>query len=221
MDKLYNLGVVCGRFGHIHIGHTNLIEHSLLLCRKTLVLVGSAQESRTLRNPFGIDTRIGLIEQTYPEIVGKDLLIKPLTDTTNEYDITYAWGAHVKKTIESYTGCFADLLINGNDKSRQGWFDPKDLEDTTELIVSRNKIPVSATKTRGMLVIDDRENWEKSTPSQIHNMYNSLRDELLSIPVYKEIYNKVCKENLSIDVFNRVYKDYERLDKEEKIKGLG
>jgi len=56
--KFYELGVVCGRFGHEQIGHVSLFDTCMALCKRTLILVGSAQESGTLRNPFRVETRI-------------------------------------------------------------------------------------------------------------------------------------------------------------------
>lgn len=219
-NKLYNLGVICGRFGHEHIGHTSLIENSLLLCNKTLILVGSAQETATLRNPFSVDTRINLIKQTYPDKTEEELLIKPLNDLTNEYDITYKWGKYIKNEIIKHTGTFADLLITGNDKNRSKWFDPKDLINTSKLVVARDKLSISATKIRAMLVIDDKKNWEHFTPVQIHSMYPNLRDELLNVPIYKKIYDEISKTDLSIENFTKLYTVYENLDKQQKIKGL-
>ena len=42
--KQYKLGMVCGRFSHIHKGHELIINKSIELCEKTLILVGSSQE---------------------------------------------------------------------------------------------------------------------------------------------------------------------------------
>ena len=55
--KKYNLGLICGRFGPIHKGHQSIINTSIERCDKTLIFVGSAQESGTLRNPFSADFR--------------------------------------------------------------------------------------------------------------------------------------------------------------------
>lgn len=67
-NNFFELGVVCGRFGHEHLGHTHLFDICMSLCKSTLILVGSAQESGTLRNPFTVQTRIDIIKKTYPRI---------------------------------------------------------------------------------------------------------------------------------------------------------
>ena len=216
-NKMYKLGLICGRFSHIHNGHLNLIEHSLTLCNKTLIMVGSAQDADTLRNPFSIDLRIELIKQVYADTLD-NLIIKGLNDMTNEYDITHDWGKFVKNHVEKYAGEFCDLIINGDDKSREGWFSPDDLKNTSRLIVSRSKIPVSATRIRTLLALNMKDDWEKYTPKQIHGHYNGLRNKLMNIPIYKTIYDETCKIGLSIENFETIYKQYEKLDQENKIK---
>ena len=65
--KKYNLGLICGRFGPIHKGHQSIINTSIERCDKTLIFVGSAQESGTLRNPFSADFRTDLIRKVFPD----------------------------------------------------------------------------------------------------------------------------------------------------------
>ena len=214
--KMFELGFVCGRFGHEHIGHVHLFDTCISLCKQTLILVGSAQESKTLRNPFSVDTRIKIIKNTYPDLNESTLLVKGLKDLTHEHDITYDWGRYVKSQVEFHKGKFADLMVYGNDESRKNWFDSKDIANTAELIIPRDKIDISATKLRGYLVINDKENWKKYVHSNIYNMYNDLRNELLNVPIYKEIYNKI-KDDLTINNFLNIYKTLEEKDKLEKL----
>lgn len=220
MKKLYNLGVICGRFSHMHIGHENLINHSILLCNKTLILLGSAQEEKTLRNPFSYSTREKAIKEVYPDWEKKGIVIKPLYDMTNEYDITHEWGMYLKNTIEKYCGSFADLLITGDDKSRSECFTQKDLEHTSNLIVARKIDPISATDLRAMLVLNQKNEWQKFTPAQMHKMYDELRDELMNVPVYKEIYNQLPETEKTFENFKKIYKKYEQQDKQNKLKSI-
>lgn len=217
-NNFFELGVICGRFGHIHYGHKYLFDISINLCKTTLILVGSAQEVQTLRNPFSIKTRIDTIKNIYPDLDETKFLIRGINDLTNEYDLTTDWGKYVNEQIKNYTNKKADLLIYGNDESRETWFSPEDIKTTSRLIIPRSNI--SATSLRGYLTIDDKDSWKKATPPEIHNMYNQLRLELLEVPIYKEIYDKISKSTLSLDNFMKLYKSLEKLDKEEKIKNI-
>ena len=112
-------------------------------------------------------------------------------------------------------GKSADLMVYGNDESRSKWFSKNSLANTAELIFPRDVLPISATILRGMLVINDKESWQKMTPKSIHNLYDLLRNELLSVPIYETIYNEM--DSKTIDDFMSVYKIYEQKDKEEKL----
>ena len=218
--KFYDLGLVCGRFAHEHIGHVSLFDNSMALCKRTLILVGSAQESGTLRNPFRLETRIDVIRETYPGESEDTLMIRGINDLTNEYDITTDWGKFVKKETISHKHKFASLMVYGNDEFRSGWFTPEDLVGTAELIIPRSTIPISATKVRGMLVIDDEFGWQKVTHPLVHGMYQRLRDELMSVPAYQLIYNRIRIGDMSMDSFMKVYRDLEDEDKARKIAKL-
>jgi len=219
-DKKYDLGLVCGRFSHEHLGHVSLFKTSLELCKHTLILVGSSQEYGTLRNPYRVETRIDVIKQTFPEVSDDVLTIRGLRDLTNELDLTYDWGKFVKSEVISHKNRFADLMVSGDEDSRKKWFAPEDLDGVSEQIISRNIIPITSTHLRGMLVIDDKFAWEKVTDPLIHNIYSSLRSELLEVPVYTEIYNKIHSVNMDLDNYLKVYKEFEELDRLNKLSDI-
>ena len=218
--KFYDLGVVCGRFGHEQIGHVSLFDTCMALCKRTLILVGSAQEHGTLRNPFRVETRIEVIRETYPGESEDVLMVRGINDLTNEYDITSDWGKYVKSEVEFHKHKFASLMVYGNDEFRSQWFASEDLVGTAELIIPRSTIPISGTMVRGYLVINDEKNWQKATHPLIHGMYGRLRDELMSVPVYKEIYDQIRVGDMSLDSFMKVYKELEAEDKKKKIAQL-
>ena len=215
--KLYNLGLICGRFSHMHLGHTSLIEASLNLCNHTLVLVGSSQESNTLRNPFKVDTRINVIKTAFSNVPEDTLTVKGINDLTNEFDFTVDWGGHVLDTAKSICGKDVDLMIYGNDEQRSKWFSKEQIKNIAELIVPRNAFPISATILRGYLLINDKASWEQNTPKSIHGMYEDLRGELLNVPIYSKIFEELNNTSKTIDDFMNIYKIYEKKDKEEKI----
>ena len=65
--KPYDTGLVCGRFQTFHKGHERLVDTGLLLCDRLLILIGSAQECGTERNPFNINTRTKILKEIYGE----------------------------------------------------------------------------------------------------------------------------------------------------------
>lgn len=185
MYKPYDCGLLIGRFQTFHKGHQSLVETGMKLCDRMLILVGSAQECGTERNPFNIKTRIEAIEEIYG--YDKNIMIYGLTDLTNENDITYEWGRYVLKNVRRYIHKVPELMIYGNDEARSRWFNPEDIKDTSEFIVPRSRLPISATQIRKLMVEDNREEWMKWVDPKLHKLYDRLRGELMEVNYYKSM----------------------------------
>lgn len=215
--KKYNLGLICGRFGPIHKGHQSIINTSIEKCEKTLIFIGSAQESQTLRNPFTADFRIDLIRKIYPD--KNKIQIEKLDDMTNEYDINSIWGQYViDKTIEK-TGRKADAIISGNDESRKDWFSESQMKNVKEILVDRRKISISATLLRGYILINDKREYIKHVPEEIIPEFDRIRKELLKSPIYTLILEEMG-ENQTIENFKKIYDIYEKEDKKIKTSNI-
>ena len=61
----YNTLVFIGRFQPFHNGHKRVIDKALTLAEQVLVLVGSSNLGRSMRNPFTFEERRDLILETY------------------------------------------------------------------------------------------------------------------------------------------------------------
>lgn len=183
--KPYDCGLICGRFQTFHKGHESLVETGLKLCDRLLILVGSAQECGTERNPFNINTRTKMLKTIYGD--NQNIMIYGLADLTNENDITPDWGRYLLKNVDRYIYKAPELMIYGNDEARSRWFDPEDIKDTSEFIVNRGRIPISATIVRGSMVFDRRKEWMSMVNPRLHKMYDELRRELMSVEFYQEM----------------------------------
>ncbi len=180
--KPYDVGLVCGRFQTYHIGHESLINIATQLCDRVLILIGSAQECGTERNPLNINTRTKMLREIY----GHDdrIMIYGLADMTDENDIRPEWGKYLLDNVDRYIYKAPELMIYGNDESRSKWFSPEDICNTSELIVNRGKIPISATMVREMMVRDNRKEWMQWVNPKLHKMYDEIRRELMTVPFY-------------------------------------
>lgn len=185
MGKPYDVGLICGRFQTFHKGHEKLVETGLLLCDRLLILVGSAQECGTERNPLNVITRVDVIREIYEGNSG--IMVYGLPDMTNENDICPEWGRYLLQNVDRYIYKNPDVMIYGNDESRSGWFDKKDLKNTTELIINREELPISATMLRKLMVFDQRKEWMQYVNPKLHKRYDDLRRELMSVPFYQNM----------------------------------
>lgn len=189
MLKPYDCGLICGRFQTFHIGHESLVETGLKLCDRVLILVGSSQESGTERNPYDVATRMDMLRAIY----GNDsdvIMMHGLTDLTDENDIRPEWGRYLLDAVDRYLYKAPELMIYGNDESRSRWFDPEDIRDTSEFIVNRGRIPISATMVREAMVFDRRKEWMSMVNPKLHKMYNRLREELMGVSFYQDMLRK-------------------------------
>lgn len=198
--KPYKTGFIIGRFQTFTKGHEKLVDTGLQLCDKVLVIIGSSQESGTIRNPFNSKCRYEMISKIY----GKDnpnLDITALPDLTDENDISYEWGSYLMNNVKEILGCKPDVMIYGNDESRSGWFSKEELSNITEIIINRNSedCPISATYLRELMIKNDYNEWKKWTNEKIHPLYESLRNTLLKIESYLNFLKSKNKQNSEID----------------------
>lgn len=177
------MGLICGRFQTFHKGHEKLVNTGLMLCDRLLILIGSVQECGTERNPLNINTRTKMLKTVYGD--GTNVMIYGLSDMTNENDICPEWGRYLLNNVDRYIYKNPEVMIYGNDESRSGWFDKKDLKNTTELIINRDEVPISATMLRKLMVKDNRKEWMKWVNPRLHKMYDELRNELMSVEYYQ------------------------------------
>lgn len=216
-NPAFEFSFVCGRYGHADLGHKLLIEKGIMLSRRTYVGIGSAQEKGTLRNPFCIETRKRVLREMFADLPEDRLVIGGIDDMSNELNRSTSWGTYLKNHLIKEFGRFPDLILYGREGNRSTWFEEADMVRTSELLVPRSLIPISGTEIRGMLLIDDEDSWCKFVPEEIYYLYPELREELMSVPIYKEIHTMVRKSGpLDMDNFMKVYKVYAEEDRKKK-----
>lgn len=194
----YDTGLIVGRFQTFHKGHQRLIDTGLMLCDRLLILVGSSQECGTERNPLNIRTRIDMVRTVYPtkNYPTDRIMLYALSDMTDENDIRPEWGRYLLSNVDRYIYKAPELMIYGNDEARSRWFDVEDIKDTSEFIVNRGSLPVSATMLRELMVRNDRREWMKWVDPRLHKMYDVLRDELMTVPFYQEMERRLFAEEI-------------------------
>ena len=91
--------VFIGRFQPFHIGHKAVLDAALERGEDVIVLVGSANRSRSLRNPWTFEERAEMIAKVYPNEVNNtgQLHVLPLDDTLYNDD---AWTTHVQRAVD-------------------------------------------------------------------------------------------------------------------------
>lgn len=121
MSEKFDFLVFIGRFQPFHLGHRYIVERALENAEHVIVLVGSANLGRSVRNPFTYAEREQMIRATFRKAVAdKRLIIRPLDDIA--YNDS-AWIALVQKTVDALvleTGNRGGPVLHGTADFRIG-----------------------------------------------------------------------------------------------------
>lgn len=98
MSKKYDTLVLIGRFQPLHSAHLEIIKRATALTDQLVIIVGSANQPRTYKNPFTFDERKRMILDATR---GLDLqvFVEPNTDTIYN---DQAWAVRVQGIVSKY-----------------------------------------------------------------------------------------------------------------------
>lgn len=171
-NKLFELGILIGRFQTFHSGHEDIFNKAVQICERVGVFVGSSQEKGTYKNPFSYETR----ERILKKVFGDSIYVFPLPDIG--VGNNSKWGDYVLENVIKRFGKAPDLLVSGKEERRLDWFDSINGVSVAELYVPKT-INISATAMREMFLRDDYENWKRYTNPVLWDEYENLRQEVL------------------------------------------
>ena len=113
MSKQYDYITFIGRFQPEHNGHIEVITKAATLTNKLIVLVGSANQPRTIKNPFTFDERKEMILDSTAALIksGLEVVVLPLRDFKADDNV---WATNVQKLVE------AEMIKQWSDKPKRG-----------------------------------------------------------------------------------------------------
>lgn len=117
----YDYMVYIGRFEPPHLAHIHVIKEALKQATNVIVLAGSANQPRTIKNPFTWQEREEMINASLPEHLSSRVFVRPL------YDKTYndqAWTRQVQDIVDTYARPPIPPRIDLTDKSRDDLGNP-------------------------------------------------------------------------------------------------
>ncbi|WBF19718.1 bifunctional nicotinamide-nucleotide adenylyltransferase/Nudix hydroxylase [Halomonas elongata] len=88
--------VFIGRFQPTHLGHLTVIHQALKRARQVIVLIGSAWQARSLRNPWRFDERRRMLRSAFDDEDNERLEIVPLLDALYNNDV---WVRDVQRKV--------------------------------------------------------------------------------------------------------------------------
>lgn len=119
MTKPYNFLVFIGRFQPFHLGHWFVINEALNQADTVIVLIGSANRPRALKNPFNYEERAEMILRAFGDEYDGRILCVPLEDYAYNDN---KWLACVQSTIFHITGGTGRVGVIGHHKDDSSYY---------------------------------------------------------------------------------------------------
>ena len=174
MENKHKVGLYVGRFQPFHNGHLSIVEESLAHCDRLILVIGSAQESGTERNPFDKDLRRRCIEQALGDL-NQYVIVICVNDRAQVRD-DGAWGEYMLKEVERQTGLRPTINFQGKEGIRSRWFEGIDI---VNMEVDRDVVPISATQVRKVILDNNYIAFTKLVPKRMWITYSTLRSRLI------------------------------------------
>lgn len=108
--------VFIGRFQPFHKGHEFVVREALARADKLIMLIGSANSPRTLKNPFTFDERKAMILKVFGD---KNIICLPLDD--DPYN-DQKWLARVQSAVYGVAGTGAKVGLIGHHKDDSSYY---------------------------------------------------------------------------------------------------
>ena len=116
----YDTAVLIGRFQPVHQGHMALVRKALTSAPQTIVVVGSAWQARTPKNPFTWTEREAMLRNALPEADSARLTVLPVRD----YYDQPRWVKAVRQTVLQHSAAGARIGLVGHFKdASSGYLD--------------------------------------------------------------------------------------------------
>ena len=122
MTKQYDAIVFIGRFQPFHNAHLEIFKQAATLADKVILVVGSANQPRTYKNPFAAEDRYAMISLTLSNLgyeEEQDFVVVTTRDSL--YNDT-AWAVRVQEIVNVETAPTDKVAIIGHKKDESSYY---------------------------------------------------------------------------------------------------
>jgi len=122
--KKVDIAFMIGRFQPFHNGHKHLIDYGLEHANRVIILVGSSNKARSLKNPWTYQERKQMIDSVYNQHLCDDRLVQrvvvePLPDIKGNDD---AWLGNVQNAVWKHMTDGDSLGVIGFKKDKSSYY---------------------------------------------------------------------------------------------------
>jgi len=114
MPHNFDAALLIGRFQPFHLGHAALLQKALEIAPRVVLLLGSAYQAPSPRNPFTVAERIAIVRATLSPLDQGRVLFLPQRDTWDTPRWMEATSQAVQQTLPH-----ANIVVVGHQKESQ------------------------------------------------------------------------------------------------------
>ena len=118
MSKKYDTLVLIGRFQPFHSAHLEIVKRATAWCDQLVIVVGSANQPRTYKNPFSFDERRGMIKDATAGL-NLRIYVEPNTDTIYN---DQTWAVRVQSIVSKYSTLGGKVGVIGHKKDSSSFY---------------------------------------------------------------------------------------------------
>jgi bifunctional NMN adenylyltransferase/nudix hydrolase len=194
MAKIYDNIIYIGRFQPLHNAHVKIIEYAATLANRVIVIVGSAFQPRTFKNPFTSEERMDLINHL-KDSIDAELIVERTYDTIYNDN---AWAVRIQDIVKKHNCLNVSTAIIGHDKDETTYY--LNMFPQWKLIDVPLLEQLNATSIRSLYFSKNLNlNFVKSViPDHVHQFldcfkntkeYSDILEEQTFIETYKSQYS--------------------------------
>lgn len=155
-------GLYVGRFQPFHLGHLEAVKYILSQVDETVIVVGSAQQSHTMENPFTAGERITMVRLALKEagVDAERYLVMPLPDA----EFHKVWVAHILSQTPEFQVAYTNEPLTGRLLKEAGL--------KVEKIPFHHRDTYTATEVRRRML--NTGSWEELLPRRVADYVKNI-----------------------------------------------
>jgi len=198
-NKKYDTVVYIGRFQPLHNAHVEIIRRAKSMADNLVIIIGSANQPRTYKNPFTTEERIAMIHNLATRVGDPTCSVHLDTNRDSIYN-NQAWAARVQGIVSKYSMLGGKTAIIGHDKDESTFYlkmFPQWTHEDVELLE-----PLNATDIRDLYFRKDaHEGFIRHVVPE--STFKFLLD-FMKTDAYKQV---ICEREF-IDAYKKQYASF-------------
>jgi len=122
MTKKYDAIVFIGRFQPFHNAHLEIFKQAAIQAEKVIIIVGSAYQPRTYKNPFTDDDRWNMVRQTLEDLGYEEEVDFVIVRNRDSLYNDTAWAVRVQEIVRTETRPTDKVAIIGHKKDESSYY---------------------------------------------------------------------------------------------------